>query len=46
MNAVPFYVMLITFALGGAWNWAQAIGAAIVVAGVFVAQGLLTPRQE
>jgi drug/metabolite transporter (DMT)-like permease len=46
MNAVPFYVMLITFALGGTWNWAQAIGAAIVVAGVIVAQGLLSPRQD
>lgn len=45
MNAVPFYVMLITFALGGAWNWAQAIGAAIVVLGVLVAQGMLTPRR-
>ncbi|MCF1708432.1 DMT family transporter [Tabrizicola sp. J26] len=45
MNAVPFYVMLITFALGGAWNWAQAIGAAIVVIGVLVAQGMLTPRR-
>ena len=21
MNAVPFYVMLMVFALGGAWNW-------------------------
>jgi hypothetical protein len=30
MNAVPFYVMLITFALGGNWNWTQAIGAAVV----------------
>ncbi len=43
MNAVPFYVMLITFALGGAWNWAQAAGAVIVVAGVLVAQGMV-PR--
>jgi drug/metabolite transporter (DMT)-like permease len=45
MNAVPFYVMLITFALGGAWNWAQAIGAAIVVAGVAVAQGMIPLRR-
>jgi drug/metabolite transporter (DMT)-like permease len=45
MNAVPFYVMLMTFALGGAWNWAQAIGAAIVVAGVVVAQGLIPLRR-
>jgi drug/metabolite transporter (DMT)-like permease len=45
MNAVPFYVMLITFALGGSWNWAQAIGAAIVVAGVAVAQGFVRLRR-
>jgi drug/metabolite transporter (DMT)-like permease len=45
MNAVPFYVMLITFAMGGAWNWAQAIGAAIVVAGVAVAQGMIPLRR-
>ena len=45
MNAVPFYVMLITFALGGSWNWAQAAGAAMVVLGVAVAQGFLTRRQ-
>jgi drug/metabolite transporter (DMT)-like permease len=45
MNAVPFYVMLITFAMGGSWNWAQAAGAAIVVLGVAVAQGFLTRRQ-
>ncbi|MFN0113134.1 MAG: DMT family transporter [Paracoccaceae bacterium] len=41
MNAVPFYVMLMTFALGGAWNWTQCVGALIVVAGVSVAQGLI-----
>jgi drug/metabolite transporter (DMT)-like permease len=40
MNAVPFYVMLMTFALGGAWDWRQAAGAAIVVVGVMVAQGM------
>lgn len=45
MNAVPFYVMLITLTLGGSWNWAQAIGAAIVVAGVCVAQGVLSFRR-
>ena len=45
MNAVPFYVMLITFALGGSWNWAQAAGAAIVVLGVAVAQGVLPRRR-
>ena len=43
MNAVPFYVMLIMFALGAGWNWAQAAGAGVVVAGVLIAQGLL-PR--
>ena len=41
MNAVPFYVMLMTFALGGAWDWRQAAGAAVVVAGVMVAQGMI-----
>ncbi len=45
MNAVPFYVMLITFAMGGAWNWAQAAGAAIVVLGVCIAQGLIPLRR-
>jgi drug/metabolite transporter (DMT)-like permease len=45
MNAVPFYVMLITFALGGSWNWTQAIGAAVVVLGVAVAQGLFPLRR-
>ena len=45
MNAVPFYVMLISFALGGTWNWAQAAGAAIVVLGVAVAQGVLPRRR-
>ena len=41
MNAVPFYVMLIVFVLGGAWNWWQTAGAVIVVTGAFVAQGLI-----
>jgi drug/metabolite transporter (DMT)-like permease len=45
MNAVPFYVMALTFALGGAWNWAQAAGAGIVVLGVATAQGLLSRRR-
>ena len=45
MNAVPFYVMLITFAMGGAWNWLQAMGAAIVVLGVCIAQGLIPLRR-
>ncbi|MBA3909252.1 MAG: hypothetical protein C0524_05055 [Rhodobacter sp.] len=41
MNAVPFYVMLMVFALGGPWNWAQTFGAGIVVIGALVAQGLI-----
>lgn len=44
-NATPFYVMLIAFALGAAWSWPQAIGAAVVALGVMVAQGLIrVPR--
>lgn len=41
MNAVPFYVMLIMFALGHGWNWPQAYGAVIVAIGVLIAQGLI-----
>jgi drug/metabolite transporter (DMT)-like permease len=41
MNAVPFYVMAITFAFGGGWSWPQTFGAAVVVLGVTVAQGLV-----
>ena len=41
MNAVPFYVMLMVFLLGGPWNWAQTLGAAIVVTGAAIAQGLI-----
>ena len=41
MNAVPFYVMLMVFMLGGPWNWAQTFGAVIVVTGAAVAQGLI-----
>ncbi|MES2144229.1 MAG: DMT family transporter [Pseudomonadota bacterium] len=44
MNAVPFYVMLIVFALGGPWNWWQAAGAVVVVTGAMVAQGLVRIR--
>ncbi len=44
MNAVPFYVMLIVFLLGGPWSWMQTLGAAIVVAGALIAQGLLGVR--
>ncbi len=42
INAAPFYVMLITWALGSPWNWMQALGAAIVGLGVLAAQNLLT----
>ena len=39
MNAVPFYVMVIVvLLLGDEWNWLQAAGAALVAAGVMLAQ--------
>ncbi len=39
MNAVPFYVMVIVVLfLGESWNWWQAGGAAVVAAGVVIAQ--------
>ncbi len=38
LNAAPFYVMLILFILGDSWVWSQAIGAAIVITGVILAQ--------
>ncbi|MCX7890394.1 MAG: DMT family transporter [Rhodobacteraceae bacterium] len=38
LNAAPFYVMLILFALGEPWNWTQAAGAAVVALGVLIAQ--------
>jgi drug/metabolite transporter (DMT)-like permease len=41
MNAVPFYVMLMVFVAGGPWNWWQTAGAAIVVTGAAVAQGMI-----
>jgi drug/metabolite transporter (DMT)-like permease len=41
MNAVPFYVMLMVFMMGGPWNWWQTLGAAIVVTGAAIAQGLI-----
>jgi drug/metabolite transporter (DMT)-like permease len=44
MNAVPFYVMLMVFALGGPWSWLQTLGAAIVVTGALLAQGLIGRR--
>jgi len=42
INAAPFYVMAILYALGGPWNATQALGAAIVGVGVLIAQ--LPPR--
>lgn len=42
MNAVPFYVMLMVFLLGGSWNWWQTLGAAIVVLGALIAQDLIS----
>jgi drug/metabolite transporter (DMT)-like permease len=41
INATPFYVMLILFAVGGPWLWHQVFGAVLVVVGVMVAQGVL-----
>lgn len=46
INAAPFYVMLFLFALGGAWNWTQALGAAVVGLGVLIAQGILRLRRK
>lgn len=43
INATPFYVMLILFALGGSWNWTQAGAALVVAVGVLIAQGVLVP---
>ncbi len=45
INATPFYVMIILYAFGAPWNWAQALGAAIVGLGVLVAQGRVPLRQ-
>ena len=45
MNAVPFYVMLMVFLIGGPWNWLQTLGAAVVVTGALIAQGLIALRQ-
>ena len=38
LNATPFYVMLIVLAMGGSWDWMQALGAAVLAIGVVVAQ--------
>jgi drug/metabolite transporter (DMT)-like permease len=42
INATPFYVMLILFALGGVWNWTQAAAALVVGLGVLIAQGVFS----
>lgn len=44
INATPFYVMILLFALGSPWVWAQALGALIVGVGVLVAQGMFSPK--
>ena len=44
INISPFYVMVILLALGGGWNWQQALGAGIVGAGVVLAQWRRRPR--
>lgn len=46
MNAVPFYVMLMVFVAGGPWNWWQTLGAAVVVTGAAVAQGLIGGNRQ
>jgi drug/metabolite transporter (DMT)-like permease len=47
INAAPFYVMLILFALGADWNWPQTGAAALVGLGVLIAQGLIPlPRMR
>jgi len=46
INATPFYVMLILFAMGGAWDWTQALAAAVVGLGVLIAQGIVPLGQR
>jgi len=41
INATPFYVMLMLFALGGHWSWSQAFAAAVVGLGVLIAQEVI-----
>jgi len=45
LNATPFYVMFILFILGNSWVWSQAIGAAIVITGVILAQQKSAKKQ-
>ncbi|MGA0543288.1 DMT family transporter [Neotabrizicola sp. VNH66] len=41
INLAPFYVMVIFFLMGGAWNWLPVAAAALVGLGVLIAQGLI-----
>lgn len=41
INAAPFYVMLILFALGHPWIWSQVAAAGLVGLGVLLAQGII-----
>lgn len=43
VNAAPFYVMLLVIMAGGAWQPHQAVGAALVGLGIFIAQ---VPRRR
>ncbi|MCB2135674.1 MAG: DMT family transporter [Rhodobacteraceae bacterium] len=38
LNIAPFYVMLFSLAFGASWDWWQVLAAAVVVAGVALAQ--------
>ncbi|MEL6283852.1 MAG: DMT family transporter [Pseudomonadota bacterium] len=46
MNLVPFYVMILMSALGEAWRWDQAAGAALVAVGALIAQWPSRPRSR
>ena len=46
VNATPFYVMVFMLFLGQAWSWQAALGAAIVILGVIVAQKRKTPARQ
>jgi drug/metabolite transporter (DMT)-like permease len=41
INAAPFYVMVLLFALGHGWSWTQAGAACLVALGVLIAQGII-----
>lgn len=38
LNVAPFYVMICSLAFGATWSWAEVVGAALVGAGVYIAQ--------